>query len=151
MKVMVEYADIDEVEVTVRGSSSDNNVLKVMAGLQSLDTSMNEAKQILGSLDDATYILDPQEILFFEVEQDIVYAITDSKRYKMKQRLYEVEQLVLNREFIRISKWCLANIQKIEKIESGFNATMTLFFKNSKLKQTLTRSYLKGFKEKVLG
>lgn len=151
MKISIEYTESKETEVLIRGGATNPEILQIVNALHALNAKTTNENQIIGTHNEATYILDLDTILFFESEGEIVSAVTSENRYRVKQRLYEINELVGETKFIQISKWCIANIKKIEKVELGINATMTVFFKDTNYRQVLTRSYMKHFKTKVLG
>ena len=94
--------------------------------------------------------LQPNEILFFETDNDIVYAHTINHNYEIKLKLYEIEQLdVLS--FIRISKSSIININQIYSIEKTFGAGSLIKFRNTHKEVYVSRLYYKLLKEKLKG
>ena len=86
-----------------------------------------------------------RNIQYFTVEDDDVYAVVQDTKLIIKLKLYEVEELLVNKDFIRISKFCLVNIGKIEYIRSALNSKLDLQMKNGDHCE-VNRSYLKEFK-----
>jgi len=82
---------------------------------------------------------------YFIVELDEVYGILHDTKLNIKLKLYELEELVANKDFIRVSKFCLVNIGKIDYIRSALNSKLDLLMKNGDHCE-VNRSYLKDFK-----
>ena len=55
------------------------------------------------------------------VEEDDVYGVLSNTRMLIKSKLYEIETLLEHKNFIRISKYCLVNIGKIDYIKPALN------------------------------
>jgi len=83
---------------------------------------------------------------YFIVEEEDVYGVLHDTRLNIKLKLYEIEELVTNKDFIRVSKFCLVNIGKIDYIRSLLNSKLDLLMKNGDHCE-VNRSYLKDFKE----
>ncbi len=87
-----------------------------------------------------------RNFLYFIVEGDDVYGVLFDTRLIIKMKLYEIETLLVHKDFIRISKFCLVNIGKIEYIKTALNSKLDLLMKNGDHCE-VNRSYLKDFKE----
>lgn len=87
-----------------------------------------------------------RNIQYILVEQDDVIAVLSQTRLTLKHKLYELEELLQDKDFIRVSKYCLVNIGKIDYIQSAFNSKLDLQMANGDHCE-VNRSYLKAFKE----
>ncbi len=83
---------------------------------------------------------------YFIVEEDDVYGILNNTRLLITLKLYEVENLLSSKEFIRISKYCLVNLGKIAYIKPELNSKLNLLMKNDD-HVVVNRGYYKEFKE----
>ena len=77
-----------------------------------------------------------------------VYVDTVQGTFESKERLYELEEK-LNKNFVRISKSVLVNVEEIQSLEMEFNGKMKMNLKSGDVEYT-SRSYLKDIK-KALG
>ncbi len=93
-------------------------------------------------------VLDPKDILFFETEQNTVYAHALTESFETRYKLYELEDLLSNR-FIRISKSTIANIQEISSIERNITSSRKISFFNSVKVVYVSRMYYPLLKEKL--
>jgi len=87
-----------------------------------------------------------RNIQYFIVEADEVYGVLHDTKLIIKMKLYEIEELIANKDFIRVSKFCLVNIGKIDYIRSALNSKLDLLMKNGDHCE-VNRSYLKEFKD----
>lgn len=83
---------------------------------------------------------------YFIVEEDEVYGVLSQTRLIVRMKLYEIEELLLSKDFIRTSKYCLVNIGKIDYIKAALNSKLDLLMKNGDHVE-VNRSYLKDFKK----
>lgn len=98
--------------------------------------------------EDNLVILQPDEIYMVRVEVGDTIIFGESRKYRSRKRLYELEQQ-LGQQFMQISKSTLINLSYMDSIEAGFNGTLLLKLKNG-CKDYVSRKYLPEFK-KYLG
>jgi DNA-binding LytR/AlgR family response regulator len=80
------------------------------------------------------------------VEEDDVYAVLQNTKLIIKFKLYELEEVLKDKAFIRVSKYCIVNIGKIDYIRSLLNSKLELQMNNGDLCE-VNRNYLKKFKQ----
>lgn len=83
---------------------------------------------------------------YFIVEDDDVYGVLNNTRLLIKLKLYEVDELLKSKHFIRVSKFCLVNIGKIAYIRPELNSKLNLLMKNDDHVE-VNRGYYKEFKK----
>jgi len=86
-----------------------------------------------------------QNFYYFIVEEDDVYGVLNNTRLLIKLKLYEIDELLNSKDFIRISKYCLVNIGKIAYIKPELNSKLNLLMKNNDHVE-VNRGYYKEFK-----
>lgn len=86
------------------------------------------------------------EVVCFLVEEGKVYAITDKNRFRLKCRLYQLEE-TLPENFVKINQSCIANIKKIERFNTSVSGTLLIKFKNG-YKDYVSRRQMKAVKER---
>ncbi len=83
---------------------------------------------------------------YFIVEDDDVYGVLGQTKLVIRMKLYEIEELLHSKDFIRTSKYCLVNLGKIDYIKAALNSKLELLIKNGD-RVEVNRSYLKEFKK----
>ena len=147
MKIIIKNDNrIIEPEITIVGNE---NSCEILAVIELLNSHLNSPNSCVGWLKVTQHILDTSKIAYFESQDQQVIACYENKEYLVKEKLYELESKYPN--FLRISKWCVANMDLISQVNSPFNMTVSIKFKNSNVSQVVTRKYLKMFRERILG
>ena len=108
----------------------------------------NESKKnIVGKIDEKYEIIPFEKILFFEGDGNSVVCRTAENRYKIKEKLYELDEKLDKKMFVRISKSYIVNILKVGEIIPWFSGRLLLKFPVMKEGIEVSRSYVKEFKE----
>ena len=82
-------------------------------------------------------------------EKQRVYAETKLGKYILHKRLYELEEQLDNRKFVRISNSEIVNIKKIKKLDTSLTGTICMYLEGEKMTY-VSRRYVSKIK-KVLG
>lgn len=102
---------------------------------------------LLGQTGDNYELINYQDIILLETELGDIYARTNrGKDYRIKEKLYELEELLAGEGFIRINKSNIVNILHINEIVPWFNGRLLLKLNNHK-EVEVSRSYAGDFKE----
>jgi len=104
--------------------------------------------EILGIYNEEKVIINPIDITCFISESNKVYALIKDKKYQIKYRLYQLEELNINNSFIKINQSCYANIKMIKKFESTFSGALKVIFNNGYV-DYISRRELKNVKERM--
>jgi DNA-binding LytR/AlgR family response regulator len=134
----------DELTLTIKAPEMTSEISELMCKLQNTNN-----KSIIGKIGTKMYILSPQDILLFYSQGQKIFADTIDGTYEVKQRLYEIEALLTVTFFVRISKFAIANLNKIKDIEMFFDGSLIVNFINVK-QETISRRYVSKVK-KYLG
>ena len=102
---------------------------------------------LTGSYDSEIIKIDINDVLCFISENNKVYALIGDKKYQIRYRLYQIEELNLNM-FIKINQSCLANKTKIKKFETTIGGALKVVFKNGYI-DFISRRELKNVKKRM--
>ncbi len=144
MKIKVESAELPETEVIIRGDVTGEEVLSLLQLLKK----RGSGKVILYK-EEEQYIVDSDEIVYVEVSGSKVYAYTKQETYEVKQKLYEIKELLDGRSFAQINKSVLVNINCVKSIQAEFSGNYRCKLKNRKESLTISRKYFKEFKDQI--
>ena len=106
-----------------------------------------ENTEIVGYIDREGIKLDVSEIHCFVVEDNRVFALTDDGKYRLRQRLYNLEE-VLDNGFVKINQSCIVSIGKIRKFSVSVSGTLNVTMKNG-YSDYVSRRNLKKVKERL--
>jgi len=101
---------------------------------------------LIGQLDENYEIVNYKDIILFAAQNSIIYARTDDKKYKVKEKLYQLEEELAAEGFVRINKSEIVNILHIKEIVPWFNGRLLLKLDN-KREVEVSRSYAGDFKD----
>lgn len=93
--------------------------------------------------------LDPEEVFYFESVDQKVFVYCAEEVYEIKKRLYELEELLPEKDFIRAGKSSILNLNKIKSLTPAFSGRFEALLNNGE-KTIISRQYV-GILRKKLG
>ena len=145
MKIIMEPTNSQETEVIIKGNLTSP---EVAALLTFINTKSTPSKFTLYK-DDEQFFLDTKDIVSFEAANGCVIAKTVSEEYCSKQKLYEIKESLASLPFAQINKSTIINIDFVKSVSAEFSGNYTLRLKHTKETMTISRKYMKEFKEKI--
>lgn len=139
VNVIVE-PDLEEDYVEIHVGALSDEVTRLSEFIEnrcSVITGIDEYERIV--------LIDEADIVALHAENKWCRIYTDTANYICRKRLYEIENM-LRKDFMRISKSIIVNLQKIENVEAVFNGMLLLRMKNGS-KEYVSRTYLPKMKE----
>ncbi len=135
----------------------DNNDIIITFRMDKISTLLkmikNEKQQLsilMGKIEDTYVPIEMNNIVFFNAYGNDTYANTvDGNQYKVRNKLYELEEEILSKRFIRINKSEIVNISYIIKITPMFKGKFILKLQGYKQQVDISRNYIKEFKERI--
>jgi DNA-binding LytR/AlgR family response regulator len=94
------------------------------------------------------YYLPLDEIMFFETDGEQVHAHTKNDAFRVKHRLYELEEM-LPHGFIRAAKGTIVNTTHIYAISRNLTASSQVKFAGSHKQIYVSRHYYGSLKSKM--
>lgn len=104
--------------------------------------------RLRGYTQDGIHFLMPDDIFYFDTVDQKVFAYCDSEVYEVKEKLYELENMLPVRNFIRSSKSNILNIDKIISISPAFGGRFEAVLLNHE-KTIISRQYVPVLKERL--
>ena len=90
------------------------------------------------------------DLVYAESVDDRVFLYTASDSYEIRMKLYELEDLLKNRSFLRISKSMLVNLMKISSVRPALNGRFSAILKNGE-EIIISRKYVPALKQVLKG
>jgi len=113
---------------------------------QAAEKEKSMQNHLIGQLDENYEIINYQDIILFAAQNSIIYALTKDKKYRVKEKLYQLEEELAVEGFVRINKSEIVNILHIKEIVPWFNGRLLLKLTNKK-EVEVSRSYAGTFKD----
>ncbi|PAQ13551.1 hypothetical protein CD798_14150 [Bacillaceae bacterium SAOS 7] len=126
-----------------------NDPNKLFDILQML-SSKSATSKIVGMHNEEYYVIHHDQILFFEADGSSVVCHTAAQMYRMREKLYQLEERLPSDKFVKVSRSFIVNIDSVTKIIPWFNRKLLLKFDPSKKEVEVSKNHVGHFK-KFLG
>lgn len=146
MKIRIEIDEnLIEDEVIIRSSGLNDQVRQIQKSLSEIS---RQDQQIVFFKDETEYYLPLTEILFFETDGKEIHAHTADDIYKIKYRLYELEE-ILPGYFMRVSKSTILNTRCIYAINRSVSTSCVVQFRSTHKQVYVSRYYYKPLRNRL--
>jgi len=146
MNIRIEISeDITGDEIVIRCREVTNQIQKIQKLITEESAS---APQLIFYKDNQEYYFPLKEILFFETSESVVYAHTRTDTYRIRLKLYELED-ILPRTFVRISKSTIVNIDHIMMVNRNLTSSSLIQFYKSHKQVYASRRYYKILSQRL--
>ena len=106
----------------------------------------NSESLLIGFLDEKIKILNPAKIYRIYTENSKVFAESIDEKYLVKKRIYQLEDILKPKKFVRISNSELINLNLVDSFDLSYSGTISVKMKNNS-KTFVSRRYVKKIKE----
>lgn len=104
---------------------------------------------IIGFKNERQYLIRLIDIVYVATENNYLVIETKIESYQSKQKLYQLEQILQQYQFVKLSQSAIANPVWIDYVHVTFNGVLAIHFKNGSV-QYSSRRYVKKIKEQLL-
>jgi DNA-binding LytR/AlgR family response regulator len=132
----------DDTEVIIRAPHLNNAIERMVAMMRMIDM------QIAVRKDNETYLLETEKILYIEAVDRKTFVYTNSENYESELKLYEIEQELIERDFLRISKNSIVNLRKIKSLKTDVNRKIRITLQNGE-QIVVSRMYSDELRKKL--
>ncbi|MBR1772548.1 MAG: LytTR family transcriptional regulator [Eubacterium sp.] len=141
MKIFVkDKVKISETEVEIRCREKDSEVEAVLESIKSVsDTLMGEKEN--GDKEPVRV----SKVLYFEAVDRNVFAYTTDNFYRVKRTLYDLEDYLTKKHFVRISKSAIVNLKAVKSVAPEDGRRLKLLLRNGEW-IVVSRNYVSDFK-----
>lgn len=130
--------------VVIRCHAVTDEVNEIVAYIKSRQGSLS------GTKDSMQYEVAVPDICYIESVDGRTFLYTKEQVYETSYRIYELEDLLKAKHFLRISKSMLLNLMKIRSVQPAFNGRFTAVLQSGE-EVIISRSYVKDFKSALRG
>ena len=129
----------NDIEVSIRYPVMDRTVKRIVSFLRAVDT------QIECGLNDGVRTINIFDICHIESLDKVAVIHCEKEKLKTGLRLYQLNEKLKGKGFVQISKHCILNINKLDRIKPLFNSRMEAILTNG-TRLYVTRRYLADIK-----
>ena len=132
----------DDTEVIIRAPHLNNDIERMVALMRMIDM------QIAVRKEGETILLETDKILYVEAVDRKTFVYTSSETYESELKLYELEQELVQRDFLRISKQSIVNLRKINSLKADINRKIRITLANGE-QIVVSRMYSDDLRRKL--
>ena len=145
MKVQIEHIEKNiEEKVLIRCYAVTDEVKEIEAFVKSRSGCLS------GTSDKKQYEIAVTDICYIESVDGKTFLYTKDQVYETTYRIYELEEMLRQKHFLRISKPMLVNLMKIRSIQPAFNGRFTAVLHSGE-QIIISRNYVKALKAALKG
>lgn len=120
--------EFDSIEVIVNAPKLNNDVQDIVNNL--LNTS-NEITEVSAIRDNEIFIIKISDIIMFYSEDKDILCKTNEGIFKVKEKLYQLEDNLPQNSFIRISNSAIINVDHVKCFDVSILGQIIVKFKNN--------------------
>lgn len=128
----------NEINVTIEYSNENAEVNDFIQYISNYDKQKNK---IVVNKDNELIQIDSKDIILFYSDKKYNYCKTINGEYKIKSKLYEVEKM--GKDFIRISKSCVVNINHVKCFDISETGRIVVKFNSDITEENVSRRRIK--------
>ena len=106
--------------------------------------------QLTGSIEDRQFEIPVRDVFYIEAVDNKVFIYTKNEVYEIKQKLYELEEMLKDKRFLRVSKSTLINLMKVSSIKPALNGRFTAVLYSGE-EMVISRKYVPELKKALKG
>lgn len=143
MKVtIIDTGPNEEEEIIIKCSHVSEDMMRLINKLKTGKNKLPAYK------DGEIFFIEPEEVFYFESVEQKVFAYCKTDVYEVKSKLYELQEELPERDFIRASKSFILNLNQIKSLSPAFGGRYEALLKNGE-KIIISRQYVPVLKEKL--
>lgn len=145
MNTKVTIIDRDEPELLeIQCHKISDEVREIIAFVKS------RQGQLTGTADERQYEVAVADVFYIESVDSKTFLYTKDRVYETRRKLYELEELLRDKHFLRVSKFTLLNLMKVSAIRPALNSRFTaVLFSGEQI--VITRKYVPELKKALKG
>ena len=145
MQTKITKIELDKPEILeIRCHEISDEVREIVAFVKS------RQGQLTGTADDRMYEIAVSDIFYIESVDSKTFIYCKNREYETKQKLYELEEMLRDKHFLRVSKSVLLNLMKVSSIKPALNSRFTaVLFSGEQV--IISRKYVPELKKALKG
>ena len=140
MNINIIEEQASPLEITIKCKEVTDKIRRLKSHIELFDT------QIRGKYQGDTCLVNIRDILYFEAVDDRTFLYTKDTVMETEHRLYELEQILSEQDFIRISKSQIMNLNHVKLLHPELNRTILATMCNGE-RLSVSRRYVPELKK----
>lgn len=136
MNIQIVEHNETNLQIIIKCKRIDNQVMRLKSHIELFDNKLPAKK------DHELFLIHSSDVFYFESVDNRTFLYTINDVLEINQRLYELENILSPKDFVRISKSQIVNINKILSLKPELNRTILVTMCNHE-KLSISRKYVK--------
>lgn len=120
--------EFEEISITINAPELSGEIQNLIQYISNINTTPS---QIVASKNNKIYFIDLKEVICFFSKDKYNYVRIKEGTYKIKYKLYELEEIFKHKDFIRISNSCIINVNQVECFDTSILGTVLVKLKDN--------------------
>ncbi|MGN0385507.1 MAG: LytTR family DNA-binding domain-containing protein [Lachnospiraceae bacterium] len=143
MKIQIDVDPAyDDIHIKIECGKLTPEIDRMISLIRMLDM------QIPAKKNGETYLIDVAKLLYVEAVERTTFLYTEDNVYESDLKLYELEQQLTERGFLRISKQTLVHLKKIKSLKADLNRKIRVTLCNGE-QIMVSRMYADEFRKRI--
>lgn len=131
-------SEFEETSITINAPELSTEVQNIINYVSNINTI---PAQIVANENNKIYFIDLERVICFFSKDKYNYVRVKEGTYKIRYKLYELEEIFKEKEFVRISNSCIINIKQVECFDIGMLGTILVKLKDNTQETVSKRNY----------
>ncbi len=141
MKITIlDKAEGEEDEIIVKCSALDPELVRL------LNSFKTEKNKMIFYKDEKIVLIESREIFYIESVDDRVFAYTRDGVFESREKLYQLEEVLPSRNFMRANKSTILNLNQVQSLAPAFGNRFEATLKND-CRIIISRMYVPKLKQ----
>jgi len=137
--------DITEVTAVIHAPKMTSDLMELVETLEGVE---DRASLIVAKNDDKVFLIDPVQAEIIRTDgRDIKLFDQKGQEYTLTKPLNKILER-FSKNFVRISKSAIVNINRVDHLSNSFNGTMYIIMRNG-VSDYISRKYLADFLKRL--
>lgn len=121
-------SEFKETSITINAPELSEEIQNLIQYISNINAVPN---QIVANKNNQIYFIDLEKVICFFSKDKYNYVRIKEGTYKIKYKLYELEEIFKQKDFIRISNSCIININQVECFDTSILGTVLVKLKDN--------------------
>ncbi len=129
----------ETLQVVIKCRQIDDEIMRLKCHIELFD------KKLQAKKDNELYFVNSSDVFYVESVDNRTFLYTEDDVMEVRYRLYELEVILSDKDFIRISKSQIVNINKIKSLKPELDRTIAATLCNGEL-LCISRRYVQAIR-----
>lgn len=121
-------SEFEKITITIKAPEMSEEIQNLIQYISTINTVPN---QIVANDNNKIYFIDLERVICFFSKDKYNYVRIKEGTYKIKQKLYELEEILKQKDFIRISNSCIINVNQVECFDTSVLGSILVKLKDN--------------------